>query len=99
MKAFIALSTATLSLVSSISMACSPAEAEYIGQVTAVKRVQTAQGLKCLVNVGEFTFFQESLVCGLNESEAQRVDIVDPSCSLNVGDPKSEVLSVETTEL
>jgi hypothetical protein len=90
MKALATLGLIAVSFMASdFALACSPAEAQFIGEVTSVQK----SGGKCLIQVGNFSFYNESGVCPLDQVEATEASIAVESCNVKVGAPASGYLS------
>lgn len=75
------------------AQACSPAEAQFIGEVTAVQKRETKDGIVCEIKVSNFRFFQASGVCGADESDVSKAWLKDASCSIQLGDEASGIFS------
>lgn len=96
MKLFLGAALAATTLAGSVSLGCSPAEAQFIGKVKSINKVIASDGsMNCTIQVGEFRFYQDSLVCGLDQSIAQSLILPARSCSLQVGDEVSGILSLD----
>lgn len=75
------------------ALACAPAEAQFIGQVTAVR----LSGSQCQIQVGQFSHYQESGMCGLSSMSVQDIWLDVSSCNLMVGSPVSGYLSEDAS--
>ena len=96
MKSLTMLAVAVVTLIGTLSFACSPYEAQFIGKVTVINKAVGSDGsAQCSVQVGEFRFYQESMVCPLDQSIAQSLVIPARSCDLQVGEEVSGILSVD----
>ena len=97
MKAIISSAVAVVSLAGSIALSdCVAYEAQFIGKVTEINKVVGENGtLDCTVKIGEFRFFQENMLCPLDESTASSVLAPARSCDLKVGEEVSGILSVD----
>ena len=96
MKLLIVSALAAVSLIGSLSFACSPYEAQFIGKVTVINKALSSDGnVQCTIQVGSFRFYQESMVCPLDESTAQSLNLPARSCDVQVGEEVSGILSVD----
>jgi hypothetical protein len=92
MKALFAIATASITLATATSYACSPAEAQFIGKVASIKQ----EGSGCTIRVDSFRFYQESMLCPLDASTLSSMDLPSRSCNLQVGEEVSGIASLDS---
>ena len=93
-----AIAALAISFSGSLSLACSPREAQFIGLVESTRTVLTNQGEKeCLFKISstEMKYYGESFICPLDIDEVSSLELKDDSCTLKAGDSVSGVLSVD----
>lgn len=63
---------------------CSQNEAQFIGKVTALREVKIDQGIRdCYFRI-QFSRFDQSMVCPLDEGQATNTELLDSDCKMNL---------------
>lgn len=79
---FIALSSLVLSSVHAFD--CTQNEAQFIGKVTDLRVVRIDQGIRdCYFKI-QFTRFDSSMVCPLDEGTVASTELLDADCRMNL---------------
>lgn len=80
----IVLALTTLAFSSAFAFDCKQNEAQFIGKVTDLRVERIDQGIRdCYFKI-QFTRFDQSMVCPLDEGKASSVELLDYDCRMGL---------------
>jgi hypothetical protein len=79
-------------LVTANSFASCIGEAQFIGKITSIRVEAIDQGVRDCFYKMQFSLYNQSMVCPLDEMDAMNAEIFDYDCRTNIGDTVSGVL-------
>lgn len=80
----IVLALTTLAFSSAFAFDCQQNEAQFIGKVTDLRVERIDQGIRdCYFKI-QFTRFDQSMVCPLDEGKAASTELLDSDCRMGL---------------